>query len=125
MLSYIYNYFNKITDNAQVLRQFMFIFMNWLVLNLKIRKKDVKASDKAYLAYVRKKENLKKFINFFSFYFYMDFILIFFLKKFYKKDASVNNFNFKHKNANSGYVFNSSANFYSFKQTLLSGIFSA
>ena len=57
MLSYIYNYFAKVTDNNQVLRRFIFIFMSWLVLNLKIHKKDVKKSDKAYFAYETKKKN--------------------------------------------------------------------
>jgi len=99
--------------------------MNWLVLNLKIHKIDVKKSDKAYVAFERKKIILKKFTYFFSFYFYMDLILIFFLKKFYKKDFTSNNFNFKHININNNYIFNFSVNFYSFKQTLLSGISSA
>ena len=98
--------------------------MSWLVLNLKIHKKDVKKSDKAYFAYETKKKNWKKFTYFFSFYFYMDFIVIFFFKKFFKKDSNKNIFFLKQGDINNNYVSNFKVKFFCFKQTLLSGIFS-
>lgn len=130
MLFYIYkylcncirNFFVKITGDSQSLRQFMFIILNWLTLNLKIHKPDEKESDKAYLMYEKEKKFWENVENFFSFYYYMDFILILFLKRFYKKNHNNVVFNLKHKNINNNYVYNYKFKFYDFKHTVLSGI---
>lgn len=122
MLSFIYNYFIKITDNSQVLRQIISVFLNWLILSLRIYKKDEKKSDRAFFRYIKIPQKIKKTFTVFSL---MDFIIIFFYKKFFTKNNIVVDFNLKNKNiCNNNYTFNNQFVFYSFKQTLFSGIFS-
>ena len=115
-----YNFILKLVQQNKYLFNFVFLFLDWFLVNLKVSKLHFVDSDKSSNSYSLEK-NL-----FVSFYYYIiDFILLYFYKNLFSVGSSSLNqvVKIKQLNNNNFYTFNNpSESFNSFNQSMYFGL---